>query len=109
PQGTPTYSFSARCASRGRWSTGRSRPPRSHRAVSAAHSRAADEDRPDPTGTSEETASRAPGTENPAARSAQTIAATYPARAGTAPGVNDEASNSTPESNCVELTVHRGL
>jgi hypothetical protein len=61
PDGTPTYSFSARCATRGRSVTGRSRPPRSTSAVSTAHSSAAEDERPAPTGTSEWIASRAPG------------------------------------------------
>ncbi len=53
PQGIPTYVFSARCASEGRSSIGRSRAPRSHSAVSTAHSIAAEDESPAPTGTSE--------------------------------------------------------
>ena len=64
PHGTPTYAFSARWASAGQPVTGqRSRcaPARSSSAASVAHSSAAEDDRPAPTGTSEATASSGAG------------------------------------------------
>jgi hypothetical protein len=75
PQGMPTYVFSARCARRGRSSIGRSRPPRSHSAVSTAHSIAADDDSPAPTGTSEVSDRSTAGTSYPASLNAQTMPA----------------------------------
>ena len=76
PHGIPTYVFSARCASQGRSSIGTSSAPRSHSAVSTAHSIAADDDSPAPTGTSEVSDRSAAGTRYPASRNAQTMPAT---------------------------------
>jgi hypothetical protein len=76
--------------------------------VSTAHSSAADEDRPEPTGTSELTAIRAPGTSKPASRSAHTTPATYPAQSGTCPGRRSSSPNVTGESANADATVHSG-
>ncbi len=71
PVGTPTNSFSARRASVTRSARGTASSPSSVRASAVAHSRAAEEDRPAPAGTSESMATQAPGTRCPAASSAQ--------------------------------------
>jgi hypothetical protein len=105
PVGAPTYAFSARWASAGRRSTGTSRPPRSISAVSTADSRAADDDTPAPTGTSEDRAIRAGGTSCPASRRAQATPATYAAQPWTAPFVpmSVKVTGSSAKS---EHTVH---
>src|ERR1700733_15401060 len=85
-------------------------PPRSHSAVSTAHSSACEEERPAPTGTSEWIDSRAPGTSYPYSRSAQTTPATYPPQSPTPPGYSSSGPNTTVEPGCcAESTVHRGL
>ncbi len=66
PVGAPTNSFSARRASLARSSGAISSPSRSTSAVSTAHSSAAEEDRPAPTGTSEVSTRSAPPTRCPA-------------------------------------------
>src|SRR6266498_1354953 len=67
PVGAPTNSFSARRASFTLVQDGNVNPPRSHRAAITAHSSAADDERPDPTGTSLATLIRAGGTWCPSA------------------------------------------
>ena len=74
PVGAPTYSFSARWASRA-WSS-RSICSPDASAPSAAHSSAADDDSPDPIGTSLAIDIVPPGTGCPAIRSAHTTPAT---------------------------------
>src|SRR5204863_1230138 len=104
PQGIPTYEFSPRWASRGRLATGTGRSPRSHRAVRTAHSRAAEDDRPAPTGTSEVIDRWAPGTSYEPSRSSQTTAATYAAQ----PVTFSPRSNVTVSPVFSECTVHSG-
>ena len=82
PVGAPTNSFSARWASWARWIKEMSSPFRSTSAVSTAHSNAAEEDSPAPTGTSEVSTRSAPSTRCPARSSAQTTPAMYAAQPG---------------------------
>ena len=83
PHGTPTISFSARWASRakatGSPSTRSAKPPSAASARSVAHSIAAEDDRPDPCGTSLARASSRPPSagHHPSAASTAATPATY--------------------------------
>ncbi len=84
PVGAPTYSFSARthaAANRRRSARSvRSSSSSPARAVATEHSRAAELDRPAPTGTSESIVASKPGTSWPSSRSTETTPATYAAQ-----------------------------
>ena len=91
PHGTPTKSFSARCARRASAARGRSAtatPASPASARPAAHSSAADEDRPAPTGTVEAIARSAPpkSPSIPASSSAQATPAGYAVQPRGVPG-----------------------
>lgn len=105
PHGTPTNSFSARCAR-----TANSGPvrPSSYRSLSAravTTSSAADDERPAPVGTVDVRWMSAPGTVCPASRSAQTTPAGYAGQPVSVRGTRSSApSATTPPGTSAECT-----
>ena len=104
PVGAPTKAFSARLASLARSSPAMSRSLRSARAVSTAHSSAADDDKPAPVGTSDESTRSAPPIRCPASWSAHTTPATYACQPAI-PGCRSAARKTSVESLFSEVTL----
>ncbi|CPR13595.1 hypothetical protein BN971_04907 [Mycobacterium bohemicum DSM 44277] len=70
-----------------------------------AHSSAADEDRPDPIGTSLVTDMAPPGNRWPAARTAHTTPATYAAQPVTSPGTLSRAMRTGPSARSLTTLI----
>ncbi|CAH0327726.1 hypothetical protein SRABI128_06401 [Microbacterium sp. Bi128] len=95
PVGAPTTLFSARRPMSASSARPRPAPVRSERANATAHSRAAEEDSPAPTGTSEVTYRSKPGTVMPARSSSHATPAGYADQPAAWSGAKVSRSNST--------------
>ena len=112
PVGAPATTFSARshaAASRARPSSERPspNPARSSTAIATAHSRAADDDRPAPTGTWPSTQTSRPGGSRSSSASAQRTPAMYADHPRGRPGPMSRRSPSQPSSLWAERTRSR--